>query len=189
MAEALKPLQAEFNRLERRHRLGVAAITIGVLTPLILLAGWLFARLRNRPLAPVAYAFGVAVLAKAFLVMHEYVPAEYFRYIPSVSTILVIGWLLVRLLLVVARPNRDTRLNNIANHMTLSCAPCASTPSAADRCDLCRGRRGHCGGRALLRPLWRTDSCLIAQSALALQQNSSVHLLTGLFLQPRSEQY
>jgi hypothetical protein len=88
----------------------VAAIKIGVLTPLIVLGGWLFARYRSSPYAPMVYAFGVAVLAKTFFVMHEYFPSEYFRYILILSALAVIGWLLARLLSIVARPSRDTRL-------------------------------------------------------------------------------
>ncbi len=108
--EALVPLRTDFNQLERRHRLRVAAIKIGVLTPLVVLGGWLFARNRSSPYPPMVYAFGVAVLAKAFVVMHEYFPSEYFRYILILSALAVIGWLLARLLSIVARPSRDTRL-------------------------------------------------------------------------------
>ena len=42
--------------------------------------------------------------------MHEYFPSEYFRYILILSALAVIGWLLARLLSIVARPSRDTRL-------------------------------------------------------------------------------
>lgn len=106
---AEEPLRAEFMQLEREHRLRVAAIKIGVLTPLIILGGWLFARYRNRAYAPIVYAFGVAVLAKTFLVMHEYFPSEYFRYILILSAIAVIGRILWRLLSIVARPGREAR--------------------------------------------------------------------------------
>jgi hypothetical protein len=110
IVSAQEPLQAEYAGLERAHRLRVAAIKIGVLTPLILLGGWLFARYRSSTYAPIVYAFGVAVLAKTFLVMHEYFPSEYFRYVLILSALAVIGWLLARLLSIVARPSRDTRL-------------------------------------------------------------------------------
>lgn len=107
---AQQPLRTEFAQLERDHRLRVAAIKIGVLTPLIIFGGWLFARYRNSTYAPIVYAFGVAVLAKAFLVMHEYFPSEYFRYILILSALAVIGRILWRLLSIVARPSRDARL-------------------------------------------------------------------------------
>ncbi len=108
-----KPLREEFERLQARHRLKLAAIKIGVLTPLLLLAGLLFARLRNNAYAPIVYAFGGAVLVKAFVVMHEYFPAEYFRYILIVAALAVIGWLLARLLQMVARPGGLARRKQI----------------------------------------------------------------------------
>ncbi|MGD9635375.1 MAG: hypothetical protein AB7G28_12200 [Pirellulales bacterium] len=110
MTEAQQPLQQEFNELDRQYRLKVAAIKIAVLTPLLVLGGWLFARYRNSAYAPMVYAFGVAVLGKAFVVMHEYFPREYFRYILILSALAVIGWILLRLLSIIARPNRETRL-------------------------------------------------------------------------------
>ena len=108
--QALQPLRTDFDQLERQHRLKVAAIKIGVLTPLLLLGGYLFGRFRNSAYAPMVYAFDLAVLAKTFVVMHEYFPSEYFRYILILSSLAVIGWLLARLLSLVARPSRDARL-------------------------------------------------------------------------------
>jgi hypothetical protein len=110
LTTAHEPLQKEFEEQSRAHRLRVAAIKIGVLTPLLLLGGYLFGRYRNSSYAPMVYAFGLAVVTKTFLVMHEYFPREYFRYILILSALAVIGRLLARLLSVVAQPNRDARL-------------------------------------------------------------------------------
>lgn len=110
LAKASAPLQQEFAELERRHRWRVAAIKIGFLAPLLVVAGWLFGRYRNSPYAPMIYAFGGAVLAKAFVVMHEYFPREYFRYVLILSALGVIGALLAKLLRMVAHPGRDARL-------------------------------------------------------------------------------
>jgi hypothetical protein len=110
LSQAQEPLRAEFDVRERRHRLRVAAIKIGMLAPLLILGGYLFGRFRNSAYTPMVYAFDAAVLAKTFLVMHEYFPSEYFRYILILSALAVIGWLLVRLLSIVAQPNRDARL-------------------------------------------------------------------------------
>jgi hypothetical protein len=110
LAQAQEPLRTKFDQQLQRHRLRVAAIKIGVLAPLIILGGCLFARFRNSAYAPIIYAFDVAVLAKTFLVMHEYFPREYFRYILILSALAVIGWLLARLLSIVAQPNQIARL-------------------------------------------------------------------------------
>jgi hypothetical protein len=119
------PLRIEFDRQLRHHRWRVAAIKIGVLTPLVILGGWLFARYRNSAYAPMIYAFGLAVLAKTFLVMHEYFPAEYFRYILILSALAVIGWLLARLLSIVARPSRNVRLKQFReSYEAFQCPVC-----------------------------------------------------------------
>ena len=110
LTQAQQPLQQQYNELLRSYRLRIAGIKIAVLTPLLLVGGWLFARYRVSSYAPMIYAFGVAVLGKAFVVMHEYFPREYFRYILILSALAVIGWILVRLLSIVARPSRETRL-------------------------------------------------------------------------------
>lgn len=108
-----KPLREEYQRLQTGHRLRLAAIKIGVLAPLLVLAGFLFAKLRASPFAPMVYAFGAAVLARAFFVMHEYFPAEYFRYILIATALAVIAWLLARLLQLVARPGGRARQRQI----------------------------------------------------------------------------
>jgi predicted RNA-binding Zn-ribbon protein involved in translation (DUF1610 family) len=110
---AQTPLREEYQRLQTSHRLRLAAIKIGVLAPLLVLAGLLFARFRNSPYAPMVYAFGAAVLARAFFVMHEYFPAEYFRYILIATALAVIAWLLARLLQLVARPGGRARQKQI----------------------------------------------------------------------------
>jgi len=126
--EAQVPLRVEFEQRLRRHRLRVAAIKIGVLTPLLIVGGWLFARFRNSAYAPMVYAFDVAVLAKTFLVMHEYFPSEYFRYILIVSALAVIGWLLARLLSIVARPSRDLRLKQYRESYAAFMCPMCQYP-------------------------------------------------------------
>lgn len=107
---AERPLRDEFAAASWRHRLRVAGIKIAVLAPLLILAGVLFARSRGSAYAPLVYAAGSAVLVKVFMVMHEYFPAEYFRYILVAAALAVVGWLLVRLLGMVAEPSRDARL-------------------------------------------------------------------------------
>lgn len=63
MFKAQEPLRLEFAELNRRYRLRVGAIKIAVLTPFLLVGGWLFARYRNSAYTPMIYAFGIAVRA------------------------------------------------------------------------------------------------------------------------------
>ena len=106
---AERPLREEFTALSWRHRLRVAGFKIAFLTPLLVVSGLLFARSRGSGYAPLVYAAGGAVLVKTFMVMHEYFPAEYFRYILVGAALAVVGWLLVKLLGMVARPSSDAR--------------------------------------------------------------------------------
>lgn len=110
LQKAREPISTEFYRLQRQHDWRVAAIKIGVLTPLLLIGGYLFARFRNGKYAPMIYAIDAALLAKAFVVMHEYFPREYFKYVLIICSLVVIALLLARLLRMVAQPGRETRL-------------------------------------------------------------------------------
>lgn len=110
LEKARDPVNQEFYRLQRQHDWRVAAIKIGFLTPLLLIGGYLFARFRNGKYAPMIYALDAALLAKAFVVMHEYFPREYFKYVLIVCSLIVIALLLARLLKMVAQPGRETRL-------------------------------------------------------------------------------
>lgn len=122
---AQAPVREEYQRLQAGHRLRLAAIKIAVLAPLLVLAGLLFARLRNSPYAPIVYALGAAVLVRAFFVMHEYFPAEYFRYILIATALAVIGWILARLLRMVARPGGLARQKQIREaYETFVCPGC-----------------------------------------------------------------
>ncbi len=110
LEKARVPIVTEFYELQRQHDWRVAAIKISFLTPLLLIGGFLFARYRNTKYGPMIYALDAALLGKSFLVMHEYFPREYFKYVIIISALGVIGFLLARLLKMVAQPGRYARL-------------------------------------------------------------------------------
>jgi hypothetical protein len=110
LEKARQPVNVEFYRLQRQHDWRVAAIKIGFLTPLLLVGGFLFALHRNGKYAPMIYALDAALLGKGFVVMHQYFPREYFKYVIIFSSLAVIGMLLARLLKMVSEPGRETRL-------------------------------------------------------------------------------
>jgi len=112
IAEARRPLVEEFERAMRSHRLRLAGLKVGVLAPLLLLAAFLFTRFRSSAYAPMTYAFGAAALARVFVVMHEYFPKEYFRYILIGTALVAVAGLLAKLLQLVARPGRDALLRH-----------------------------------------------------------------------------
>jgi hypothetical protein len=107
LAEARKPIQEEFERLWQRHQYFLAAAKLGFLLPLLLLAGGLFLRLRKSVYAPMVYALGIALAAKATMVMHEHFPSRYFKYIMILVALAIVLRILFFLLRMIAQPSRD----------------------------------------------------------------------------------
>jgi predicted RNA-binding Zn-ribbon protein involved in translation (DUF1610 family) len=105
--ERREPIQREFEGLQRRHELKVAAVKLGALAPFLAIAFTLFVKKRDSLYAPLIYAFGVAVLAKIVLVMHEYFPTRYFKYILILACLAVVVRILIYLLKMIAYPKRD----------------------------------------------------------------------------------
>lgn len=107
LTEARKPINDEYDQLWQDHKWHMAALKLGVMLPLLLVAVWLFLTLRTTLYAPLAYAFGAAVVVRIGLVMHEYFPRLYFKYILiGVATALVLR-VLVYLVRSVAYPKLD----------------------------------------------------------------------------------
>jgi len=104
---ARQPIWNEFNQQRERHRLMIAAWKLAFLTPLLLVAVVLYVRQRSGTYWAVVYAFGSAVLLKVGLVMHEYFPARYFKYVLILVTLAVTLRALVYLLRMVAYPKQQ----------------------------------------------------------------------------------
>lgn len=109
---ARDPIRTEFETLQRRHNLSVAAIKLSVLVPLLIATIVLFLRKRDSIYAPFVYAFGIAVAAKVMVVMHEYFPARYFKYILIATLLAIVTKALVTLVRMLAHPNRQWLLKH-----------------------------------------------------------------------------
>jgi hypothetical protein len=101
------PIQAEFDRQHSRHQFKLAAFKLAVLLPLLALAVWLFLKQRGRLYASLVYGFGLALLVKVGLVMHEYFPRRYFKYVLIVIAIVLVARVLIYLLRVMAFPKPE----------------------------------------------------------------------------------
>jgi hypothetical protein len=104
---ARQPVSAEYQRLSERHNLKIGAVKLAVLVPLLLVAVVLFLKMRGGLYAPMVYAFGGAVLLKVGLVMHEYFPSRYFKYVLILAALVVVIRALVYLLRMVAYPKME----------------------------------------------------------------------------------
>ena len=107
LTEARKPVQEEFDRLWEQHRWRIAAAKLGVVLPLLGVAGFLFFRGRSGPYALLIYAFGAAVVAHVALVLNDYFPARYFKYIVILAALIVVVRVLVYLLRSTAHPKGE----------------------------------------------------------------------------------
>lgn len=105
LAVARIPVNREFETLQRRHDLTVAAVKLSVLVPMLIVAVVLFLKKRESIYVPLVYAFGIAVAIKVMVVMHEYFPARYFKYILIVTFLAIVTKALVSLVRMVSHPN------------------------------------------------------------------------------------
>jgi hypothetical protein len=97
----------EFDRLLQHHQLKMAGIKLAALTPLLIVGLFLFQKQRTSLYAPLIYAFGIALLLKVSLVVHEYFPSRYFKYILIAICLAIVVRILVYLLKMIAFPKRD----------------------------------------------------------------------------------
>ena len=128
LEQARQPVWEEFNELQRRHNLKIAALKLAVLIPLLLVAVFLFVRLRGGSYAPIVYAFGIAVVLKVGVVMHEYFPARYFKYILILVALAIVIRILVYLLRMVAFPKQDWLLKQYREAYEVFQCPICSYP-------------------------------------------------------------
>ncbi len=121
-----EPIRREFERLQRTHDLQVAGLKLAVLIPLLVAGVLVFRSRRTGPYAPIVYAFGGAVLLKVGLVMHEYFPSRYFKYILIVAAIAIVLQVLVYLIRTVAFPKKDWLLKQYREaYETFLCPVCS----------------------------------------------------------------
>lgn len=99
-----KPAREEYDRLKKRHRLKLAAFQLLILVPILLAGAFLVVKKRSSTHYPLFLAFGGATLLRVTLVVHEYFPARYFKYILITVLLLAVARLLIYFIKVVAFP-------------------------------------------------------------------------------------
>lgn len=103
----MAPARAEHGRAVEAHRLRLALMQLGVLVPLLLVAGALVVRQRNSLYFPLYLAMGGAVLFKSGLVIHKYFPSRYLKYVVLAGVLAVVLRLLVHLIRSMAFPKPE----------------------------------------------------------------------------------
>ncbi len=104
--EKREVVHTEFDRRLWHHRLRMAVLKLAVLIPLLALAVVLFLKNRKSIYVWLIYAFGIALALKVGLVMHEYFPSRYFKYILILISLAIVARILVVLLRTIARPGK-----------------------------------------------------------------------------------
>ena len=128
LQSARKPIWEQYRTQEERHNLWIAALKLAVLIPLLLIVLLLFLKKRESTYAPFTYAAATSVAFKVMLVMHEHFPERYFKYILICVLLAVVIWILVRLLRMVAFPNKDWLLKQYREAYEAFLCPVCSYP-------------------------------------------------------------
>jgi len=126
--EERRPVREQYQRLQNRHQFKVAALKLSFLVPLLALAVWLFLKKRTGIYAVLIYGFGLAVLVKVGMVMHEHFPKRYFKYVLIGVALALVARILVYLLRMVAHPKLDWLLKQYREAYEHHFCPICSYP-------------------------------------------------------------
>ncbi len=99
-----EPARDEYQRLSAKHRLKLAFLQLAILLPILAAAALVIIRKRASIYFPLFLAFGAATLIKVGLVVHEYFPTRYFKYILIGALLLVVARLLIHFIRLIAYP-------------------------------------------------------------------------------------
>ena len=99
-----QPARDEFNTLSRKHRLKLAFLQLVILLPILAVAAVVIIKKRSSIYFPLFLAFGAATLIKVGLVVHEYFPSKYFKYILIGGLLIVVARLLIYFIRTIAFP-------------------------------------------------------------------------------------
>ena len=98
LAKQRDPARKEFERLTETHRMRLALYQLLILVPLLFVAGYMLIGRRGSLYFPLFLAFAGATLLKVGLVIHEYFPSRYFKYVLILALLAVVARLLIYLI-------------------------------------------------------------------------------------------
>lgn len=105
MEEKRQPAREEFDRLIEKHHLRLAALQLAILLPLLAVSAFLVVRKRKTLYFPLFLGFGAAVMVKAALVIHQYFPTRYVRYLLVAALLAAVGRLVMHFIRSAAFPD------------------------------------------------------------------------------------
>lgn len=104
IAEQRKPAREEFQKLNEKHNMLLASLQLLILIPLLAAGAFLIVKKRASIYFPLFLGYGSATLLKISLVIHEYFPSRYFKYVLILGLLIVVVKLLTYFIQVVAFP-------------------------------------------------------------------------------------
>ena len=99
-----KPAREEYRKLREKHDIRLACLQLLILIPLLAAGAFLIVKKRSSIYFPLFLGYGAATLLKVSLVIHEYFPSKYFKYVLIVGLLIAIAKLLIYFIRVVAFP-------------------------------------------------------------------------------------
>ena len=99
-----KPAREEFQKLNRKHNIRLACLQLLILIPLLAAGAFLIIKKRASIYFPLFLGYGGATLLKVSLVIHEYFPSRYFKYVLILGLLIAVAKLLIYFIRVVAYP-------------------------------------------------------------------------------------
>lgn len=99
-----EPAREDYERLYQRHRVKLAMLQLAILLPFLLVAAIVIIKQRASIYFPLFLAFGGATLLKVGLVMHEYFPSKYFKYVLIGGLLIVVARVLIYFIRTIAFP-------------------------------------------------------------------------------------
>lgn len=102
-----KPARESFTALGNRHRIKLAFLQLAILLPFLAVTIVVVVRKRASIYFPMFLAFSAATLLKVALVIHEYFPTKYFKYILISGLLIAVARLLVYFIRTIAFPKAD----------------------------------------------------------------------------------
>ena len=109
--EQRSPARHSYREQVDEHRLKLAFWQLAMLLPILGIAATLLLKQRGSIYFPLYLALGIATLIKVGLVVHEYFPSRYFKYILIGALLLVVGKMLVHFIRGIAFPKTAWLIN------------------------------------------------------------------------------
>jgi len=104
LARQREPAHEEFRTLCEQHHMRLACLQLLILIPLLIVGAFLIVKKRESIYFPMFIGYGAATLLKTSLVVHEYFPSRYFKYVLIVGLLIAVAKLLIYFIRVVAFP-------------------------------------------------------------------------------------